>query len=400
MMEGYTAAAAPRAADPVISSRLLLLVTVACGFGAANLYYSQPLAGPISSAMGLAPQATGLIVTLTQIGYGVGLVLIVPLSDLIENRGLVLVGLAVLVLALLGMALSTQALALLTAALFMGLGSVVVQVLIPYVAHMTPEATRGRVVGKIMGGTALGVMVARPVASLLADALSWRAVFLLSACIMSALALPLCRALPRRVPAMGLSYAGLLASMTELVSSTPLLRRRALYQALLGGAFSLFWTTTPLLLAGPAFHLTQRAIGLYSLAGAAGVVVAPVAGRLADRGYGRSLSATAMLVAAGAYLMVLRINDSSALSLCLLVGAALLLDSGVAANMVLGQRMLFTLGAEIRGRLNGLYVASFFTGCAIGSALGGLAYAQGGWTLAAGAGLTLPVIAWLCLMTE
>jgi predicted MFS family arabinose efflux permease len=242
--------------------------------------------------------------------------------------------------------------------------------------------------------------VARPVASLLADALSWRAVFLLSACIMTALALPLSRALPRRVPAMGLRYAGLLASMTQLASSTPLLRRRALYQALLGGAFSLFWTTTPLLLAGPAFHLTQRAIGLYSLAGAAGIVVAPVAGRLADRGHGRSMSAKAMLVAAGAYLMVLRVNDGSALSLCRLVGAALLLDSGVAANMVLGQRMLFTLGAEIRGRLNGLYVASFFMGGAIGSALGALAYAHGGWTLAARAGLTLPIIAWLCLLAE
>jgi predicted MFS family arabinose efflux permease len=395
-----TAVAAPQAASPRISGWLMSLITVACAFSAANLYYSQPLAGPIASALGLAPQVAGLIVTLTQIGYGAGLVLLVPLLDLIENRRLILLALALLVLALLGTVLSAQAPAFLAAALLMGLGAVVTQVLIPYVAHMTPEAVRGRVTGQIMSGVALGVMLARPVASLLADCLSWRAVFLLSACIMSALALPLRQALPRRVPAAGLSYAALLASMIRLASDTPLLRRRTLYQALLGGAFSLFWTTTPLLLAGPAFHLSQRGIGLFSLAGAGGIVAAPVAGRLADRGHGRSLTAAAMLAAAAAFLLVLRAEDGSLLSLCLLITAALLVDSSAAAGMVLGQRMLFTLGAEVRGRLNGLYAASFFTGGALGSALGGLVYAQAGWTFAACVGVTLPVIAGLRVRAE
>jgi predicted MFS family arabinose efflux permease len=216
------------------------LLAAACGLIAANLYYAQPLAGPISVALGLSPRATGLIVTLTQVGYGAGLLLIVPLSDLFENRRLALILLGVSALALLAAALSTHAVLFLVAAFFIGFGSVVAQVLIPLAAHLSPEALRGRIIGTVMSGLLLGIMLSRPVASFVAALASWHAVFFIAAAAMTVLALVLGHTLPQRFPTSKLRYGELIVSMGKMAATTPVLRRRSFYQAALGAAFSLF----------------------------------------------------------------------------------------------------------------------------------------------------------------
>ena len=383
-----------------LSPWLTFLLAASAGLLAANLYYAQPLAGPISQALGLSPQATGLIVTLTQIGYGAGLLLIVPLGDLLENRRLTITMIGLSALALLGAALAPNAVVFLAAALLIGFGTVALQVLVPFAAHIAPEASRGRVVGNVMSGLMLGIMLARPAASFIAQLLSWHAVFFISAGIMVVLALVLSQALPYRMPDSRLRYTQLIGSMGHLIATTPVLRRRALYHAALGSAFSLFWTTSPLLLAGPVFHLSQGGIALFALAGVAGAIAAPIAGRVADRGWTYPATALAMVAVIIAFLMTHFAPEGSTLALGIFVAAAILLDFGVTANMALGQRMIFSLGAEFRGRLNGLYTAAFFVGGAVGSALGGWAYAQGGWNLTAWVGFALPIAALLYFLTE
>lgn len=383
-----------------ISAGMTFLLAAACGLIVANIYYAQPLAGPIGASLGLSPEATGLIVTLTQIGYGAGLLFIVPLGDLVENRGLVLALVGLSAAALLGAALSTSSAAFLAAALFIGLGSVAVQVLVPYAAHMAPEAMRGRVVGNVMSGLLLGIMFARPVASFITQISSWHMVFYLSAGAMVILGFVLRRALPRRVPATRLRYGGLLISMAELALATPVLRRRALYQAGLFGAFSLFWTTAPLQLAGPAFNLSQGGIALFALAGVAGAVAAPLAGRAADRGWTTAGTALAMVIVAAAFLLGRIGTEGSPFALGCLVVAGILVDFGVAANLAFGQRAIFVLGAEYRSRLNGLFMATFFMGGAAGSAVGGWAFARGGWALASWVGFILPMLALAYFATE
>jgi predicted MFS family arabinose efflux permease len=386
--------------ERTLSPWLTFLLASACGLIAANLYYAQPLAGPISASLGLSPEKTGLIVTLTQIGFTAGLLLIVPLGDLIENRRLVLVTMGVATIGLLGAALSPSAVEFLAAALFIGLGSVAVQVLVPYAAHMAPVAVRGRVVGNVMSGLMLGIMLARPVASFITQVSSWHTVFFLSAGAMVVLGLVLSRALPQRVPKSTISYGALLVSMARLAATTPILQRRALYQTCLFAAFSLFWTTTPLLLAGPAFHLTQGGIALFALAGVAGAIATPIAGRLADRGLSRLATAFAMLCSAAAFLITHIAPEGSTLALSLLVAAAVLVDFGMSANMAVGQRAIFTLSADLRSRLNGLYMATFFIGGAIGSAAGGWAYAHGGWMLTSCVGIAFPIAALAYFLTE
>ncbi len=376
-----------------------LLLAMACGLIAANIYYAQPLVGPISAALQLSPRAAGLIATMAQVGYGVGLLLVVPLCDLVENRRLVFLILCVAVLALLSAAVSTSAAAFLAAAALIGLGSVAVQILVPYAAHLAPDASRGRVVGNVMSGLMLGIMLARPAASLVTEALSWRAVFVISSALMAGLAVVLRVALPRRQPAPGLSYGSLLASMARLVRHTPILRRRALYQACLFGAFSLFWTAVPLQLAS-RYHLSQNGIALFALVGVTGAIAAPLAGRMADRGWSKPVTALAMSSVGAALLLGLLGSSASGPGLLILAATAILLDFGVAANGVLGQRAIYALDAAARGRLNGLYMATFFGGGAIGSALGGWSYAEGGWPLTMATGLLLPVIALAYFLTE
>jgi predicted MFS family arabinose efflux permease len=386
-------------AAPVMPNWLMLLVAASCGLIVANIYYAQPLVGLISQAVGLRPEAAGLIVTLTQIGYGAGLLFVVPMGDLFENRRLVLCLLGLLTVALVAAATVARPAAFLACSLMIGFTAVAVQVLVPYASHMAPEAMRGRVVGNVMSGLLFGIMLARPVSSMITHLWKWQAVYILSAVVMLALGVVLRVWMPARQPHGKTGYAALLASLGGIITRHEVLRRRALYQAGMFGSFSVFWTVTPLYLAN-AFGLTQRGIALFALVGVAGAVAAPIAGRLADRGRTGPASTICMLAAVAAFAMTLAAPAGSMLGLGLLVAAAVLLDFGVAGNLVLGQRAIFTIGAELRSRVNGLYMATFFLGGAAGSAVGAWSYARFGWTGAALVGTSLPAAALLYFMTE
>ena len=376
-----------------------LLLAIACGVIVANLYYTQPLIGLISTDTNLSPASAGLIVTVTQVGYVVGLLFIVPLSDLIENRRLVVSALVIVICALVAAPLAHNALFFLVAAMFIGLGSVAAQILVPYAAHLATEDRRGQVVGNIMSGLLLGIMLARPIASFITDLWGWQAVFALSAVITTILTVLLAFVLPERKPTPTMNYGELIGSLWLLFKTKSILRRRAFYQACLFGAFSLFWTVVPLWLTNH-FHLSQQGIALFALAGVSGAIAAPIAGRLADRGWTRVLTGSAIVVAAVSFLLPLIVQDDSAIALAILVVAAILLDMAVSGNLVLGQRAIYSLGNEIRGRLNGVFMAVFFIGGAIGSSLGGWAYASGGWMLASMLGLSMPIAALLYYFTE
>jgi predicted MFS family arabinose efflux permease len=379
---------------------MVLLLAIAAGAIVANLYYAQTLVGPIARATGLATESAGLIVTLTQIGYTLGLLFIVPLGDLLENRRLIVSGLVFTAVALLAAAFSTSAWAFLAAALAIGLGSVAAQVLVPFAAHLSKEATRGQSVGKVVSGLLLGIMLARPAASLIADHTSWHVVFGGAAVLMAVLAAVLRAKLPARVPTSSLPYGKLLGSLWHLFAQTPVLRRRAVYHAALFGSFSLFWTVTPIVLAGPQFHLSQTGIAIFALVGMAGAVASPIAGKLADGGHTLVATAAALVMAIVSFALPMFTPQSPTVALGLLVAASIVLDMSVAANLVLGQRAIFSLGAEVRSRLNGLYFAAFFVGGASGSALGGWVHALYGWHAALVTGLAFPGLALLYWVTE
>lgn len=382
--------------DPItkkhIPAWLMALLAASCGLIVANLYYAQPLVGPISKALGLSTGFSGLIVTVTQIGYVIGLLFIVPLSDLVENRRLAVTILGLAVCALLVAGLTRQAGVFLAAAFLIGVGSVVAQVLVPYAAHLSSKEEQGRTVGTVMSGLLLGIMFARPVSSFLAGLFQWNVIFLLSAAVMLALMVLLSRFLPKRVPVKALPYRAMVASLWPLFRSTPVLRRRALYQACLFCSFSLFWTVAPLWLA-KHFGLSQTGIALFALVGVGGAVASPIAGRLADKGWSGKLTTLAFVAAACAFALTHLFQSAPGLALVIFCIAGVLLDMSVSGNLVLGQQAIYALGEQARGRMNGIFMAVFFAGGAVGSAVGGWLFAQGGWMAASVFGMAMPVVA-------
>jgi predicted MFS family arabinose efflux permease len=388
-------------AEKSLSRGFVLLMAVAVGMVAANLYYTQPVVALIAASLNLAPKASGLIVTLTQLGYGFGVLFLVPLGDLIENKKLILSVLGFLVISLLGLGLSQDLGTYLAAAFAVGLCSSSVQIIVPYVAHLVPDASRGRVVGSLMSGLMMGIMLSRPVASLLTDLFSWHSVFYVSAAMMLLLALSLTRALPDRKPDdHGLHYFALIASMPQLLFKTRVLYRRALYQGFMFGGFCLFWTTVPLYLSGPQFQFSQKEIAVFALAGIAGAVAAPFAGRAADKGKSQWATGLAMVSSCLAFLLMKSDSWGTTATLAFLVLGANLLDGGVSSNLVLGQRAIFVLDAKNRSRMNGLYIATIFVGGALGSSIGVWSYNVGGWAMASWIGFAFPMCALIYFVTE
>jgi predicted MFS family arabinose efflux permease len=376
------------------------LFGTACGIVVANLYYTQPLAGLVSAALGLPKQNAGLLTTLPLIGYGAGLLTVVPLADLMENRRLVLWLVALEALCLLSISVAAQPTVFLTLGFFIGVTAAVVQVLVPYSTYLVPEEERGRTLGQVVSGLMLGIMLSRPVSSMIADLAGWRTVYRFSAATMGLVFFAALAILPRRRPAPNLTYAALLGSLGRLFVTTETLRRRALYHTCIFGSFSAFWTALPLWLTGPEFHLSQRGVAWIALAGVAGAIAPPFAARAAEKGLARAGTIAAMLLASCGFLLSDLATDASKLSLAIVVAVAIMIDFATSANLVFGQRAIFLLNAELRGRLNGLYLATFFAGGALSAAVSGWIYAHFGWRGVTVFGTSLPLLGMLYVLTE
>jgi predicted MFS family arabinose efflux permease len=371
----------------------MLVLAFACGASVANLYYAQPLLGLIRSSFGISGGTAALVVTVTQVGYAAGLALLLPLGDLLENRKLASRTLLVTAVALAAAATAPGFGIFLVAAALVGVTSVVAQVLVPLAAHLAPAGSQGKYVGQVMSGLLLGIMLARSVASLAAAAWGWRSIYVISAVIMVIMALVLAWLLPRRQPQHSATYPQLVASTLAVARAEPVLRRRALAQALMFGAFTAFWTAVAFELTGQ-HHLSQTGIALFALVGAAGAAAAPVAGRLGDRGYGRP----ARGIAAALGVVALLLADIGSGSLALLAVAAVLLDFAVQSNQVFSVRDIYALRPDARARINSVYMTSIFAGGAASSAVTGVVQQHWGWngvTLFAAALAALAELVWL-----
>ena len=376
-------------ASATMTRGMVLLFAFCCGAIVANIYYAQPIIELIAPDLGLSSALASLIVSLTQIGYALGLFFLVPLGDLLENRRLMICTTLVAIASLLGAAFIQQPNAFLLVSLLIGFSSVSVQILIPLAAHLAPEETRGRVVGGIMGGLLLGILLARPVSSVVADHFGWRAMFIAAALLMAAISLVLMLTIPKRQPAHSATYGQLLHSLGNLLRQQPVLRQRAFYQGCLFATFSLFWTAAPLELARQ-HGLSQSQIAIFALVGAIGAIAAPISGRLADAGHTRIASLLAMLLAALSFIPSLVHPAYSVIGMAV---TGVVLDFCVQMNMVLGQRAVYALDAHSRSRLNALYMTSIFIGGALGSPVASAVYEHGGWLGIVLVGSAFPLLA-------
>jgi predicted MFS family arabinose efflux permease len=378
-----------------ISRGLVLVMATATGVTVAKMYFAQPLLPAIRSSLHLGATVAGLLVTVSQIGYAIGLIFLLPLGDLLERRRLICGLSAVCAVALLALAFSPDAPWLLVASLAVGGLSALAQILVPFAAGMAADHERGRVVGMVMTGLLLGILLARTVAGLVAAAGGWRAIYVVAAVLMAVQAVALREALPRSTPAVSLPYRKLLRSVVSVARQEPVLRHRALLGCLTFGAFSVLWTSLAFLLAGAPYHYGSAVIGLFGLVGAAGALAATMAGRLADRGHA---AASTRVTAALLLLCWLPMWFGHRSVVALIVGI-LVLDFATQGMQVTNQSLIYRLNPQARSRINSAYMTVYFAGGAAGSALSAVSYDKSGWAgvcwVGAGFGVAVLVAALL-----
>jgi predicted MFS family arabinose efflux permease len=359
-----------------VSRRLVLLLAVTCGAAVANLYYAQPLLHTLAQTFSVSDSTAGLLVTASQIGYAIGLAFLVPLGDLLERRRLIV---AVLLVCAVGQGVAAAAPEFGVFALavgVVGISSAVAQIIVPMSSSLAAEHERGRVVGTVMSGLLIGILSARTASGILAGLLGWRAVFVIAAGVMVVLAATLRWTLPKVPATESLPYRSLLRSVGRLVVQEPVLRQRMAVGAAVMGCFSALWTSIAFLLSGPPYNYGNTAIGLFGLAGIAGAAIAPVAGRLADRGKGKLATSAGLLILLASWGLLLLGGHS----VVLLVAGIVALDLGAQGVHISNQHAIYALSTDARSRITTAYMLAYFAGAAAMSAAASILYGSDGWT--------------------
>lgn len=372
------------AETPALSAQLVLLLAAGAALGVAPIYYSQPMLGVLSADMGAPAGTVGLVPTLTQLGYALGILLLAPLGDRFDRRRVILVKASALVVALLASAAAPSIGMLLAASLATGVAATMAQDIVPAAATLAPAAHRGKVVGTVMTGLLTGILLSRVVSGLVAAHAGWRAMYALAAVSVFLVGVASWRGLPRFTPTTRMAYGTLLGSLGELWRRHGALRRAALAQGLIAVGFSAFWSTLAMMLHNAPFHLGSAAAGSFGLAGAAGALAAPLAGRLADRRgpelvtrLGASLAMVSFAAMALAPMM------SPRAQLVLLAVCAVGFDLGFQVMLIAHQTIIYGIDPGARSRLNAVLFVGMFIGMSAGAGIGSMLLARWGWSAVA-----------------
>lgn len=355
-------------------SALNFAMASAAGIAVANIYYSQPMLGIMERD--LPGAITSLVPTATQLGYALGLFLLVPLGDLIERKRLIVLQFMGLAVALAIAAVASGAAMVLGASLLVGVLSTVAQQIVPLAAHLSTPARRGATVGTVMAGLLCGILLSRTLAGFVATHDGWRAMLWLGVPMAVGAGAIMAALLPKSEPTGDMRYGQLIYSLGGLWTEFRALRKAAITQALLFAGFSAFWTILALRLQQPAFSLGADAAGLFGIVGAVGVLAAPIAGRIADR------RGPKPVILMGTILTLLAWVVFGALgSIAGLIVGVILLDFGVQSALVSNQHIVYALRPEARARLNTIFMGAMFMGGALGSGFATLAWSTGGWII-------------------
>ncbi|MEV4412657.1 MFS transporter [Catellatospora sp. NPDC049609] len=374
---------------PVMGRGLTFLFALAAGAAVGNLYWAQPLLDFIAADLHTSTATAGWLITVTQLGYATGILLLVPLGDVTDRRRFVPVMMLCAAAALLLCAVAPSMPVLLLAVTAVGATTVSGQLLTPLAGDLAGDGDRGRVVGVVVSGILTGILASRTISGLVADVAGWRAIYALAAAVAVVLACLLHRAIPPQQPKARMRYPALLASVASAVRRERTVRWTLVLAATGFAAFTLFWTPLTFLLSGPPFGYPVSVIGLFGLAGLAGAVAAQRAGRLHDRGWSVPATGAAWALA----LVMFAVAAAAGRSVVLLVVVAVVLDIALQAQAILNQTRVFAVSGQERSRLNTAYVTGTFLGGALGSGAATVLWSLGGWTAVTVAGMILSCFA-------
>ena len=372
-----------------LSKRMIALFAIGAGMAVANLYYIQPLIIMMGHSVHATVKHMGLVATMTQTGYAIGLILVVPLGDVLPRKPM-MIGLSFFTaVALIGEAFSHAFISLVLFSFFIGALTVVPQIIIPLVADLSIPEKRGQAIGLVMGGLLLGVLLARTVSGTVGALLGWRAMYLIAAGLMLILAVIFIFTIPGISPTKSMTVFDLVRSLLAIAKKHRVLRHSALIGAMLFGAFSSLWTVLAYRLDSPPYHFNSAIVGLFGLVGAAGVLAAPVTGRVSDKRGPRFMVGLGILCTLVAYIALLSLSAN----LIFFIMAIVIMDFGTQASQIANQTRIYALDASARNRINSVYMVTYFFGGAIGSALGSYCYSLVGWYGAMAVSIAMVLIA-------
>ncbi|MWV48847.1 MFS transporter [Rathayibacter sp. VKM Ac-2803] len=376
-----------------MSRGLTLLFAVAASAAVGNLYWAQPLLGILGEDFSVSTASTGLIVTVTQVGYALGVFLLLPLGDTVNRRRFI-PGLMVLTAALLLATAAAPTYPVLLGSLgLIGFSAVAGQVLIPLAGDLARDDERGRVLGTVAAGIMIGLLVARALSGVVAEHFGWRAVFVMAAVIMLVVAAVLAPRLPRLEARPSVPYGRLLLSVLRTITGTRAVQVTMLIGASAMCVFTMFWTGMTFLLSSPAFGYSVSLIGAVSLVGVVGALAAQRVGRLFDRG----LFVPALGIGLAITFAGLAVSALGSTSIVVLIIGAIVFGLGLQSVQILAQTRMVSIDPSARSRLNTAFIGGNFVGGAVGSALAGAFWQLGGWVavmLAALAVIALALLVW------
>lgn len=358
-----------------LSKSLIFLMASACGIVAANLYYAQPLLSDIARTFHVGQGTIGLMPMLMQIGYSLGMLLILPLGDIKRRRPLIVIMLILSSVALFLIFSSINLIMLLVSAFTLGFTNVTPHIVVAFAAQLSNHNERGKTVGSVMSGLLIGILISRTFSGIVGAAFGWRIVFIIAVAVILFLALLMRLLLPDSQPTSDIKYSKLLLSMWHLIKTEPVLRQASITGALMFATFNIFWTTLIFLLESPVYRLGAEAAGLFGILGVAGALASPIVGKIADKKGTWMVLTLAMAASAISYICF----GLFGMQLWGLIIGVILLDIGTQSGQISNQTRIYALNGEARNRINTVFMVSYFLGGSTGSVLGTYSFAHYGW---------------------
>lgn len=373
----------------VLTKSLILLMAIACGVCVANLYYVQPLESQIVHTFNISQNLGGLAATVTQVGYALGLLFLVPLGDMSERKSLILRMLGLIIIFLIFTSFSPNYPLMLISMFIVGLTTIVPQIILPYAAHLAPVGEQGKIIGYIMSGLLIGILLSRTFSGILGSIFNWRIVYILAALLIAILFVFISKFFPKEEPTEKIFYTKILKSIPELVKNQPTLRESALNGFFLFGSFSIFWTSLIFLLETPIYNMGTKQAGLFGLLGIAGILIAPLVGKICDKKSPKFAVGIATVLSTVAYICFFIFGYN----LYGLILGVIILDLGTQCGQVSNQARVQNLGDKTRSRNNTIFMFSYFVGGASGSFLGTLCWQYFRWYGVCTIGLIFQILA-------
>lgn len=358
-----------------LPASILWTLAIVAGISVANLYYNQPLLNMIRHELGVSEFKTNLIAMVTQIGYAIGLLFIVPLGDLYQRKKIILTNFILLIFSLLTIALAQDINLILIASFVTGVCSMIPQIFIPIASQFSRPENKGRNVGIVISGLLTGILASRVVSGFIGELFGWREMYFIAAGMMLVCAIIVLKVLPDIQPNFKGKYSGLMKSLLTLLKEFPQLGIYSVRAALNFGSFLAMWSCLAFKMGQAPFFANSNVIGLLGLCGIAGALTASFVGKYVKRVGVRRFN----FIGCGLILLAWLLLFTGENIYIGIIAGIIIIDIGMQCIQLSNQTSVFYLCPQASNRINTIFMTTYFIGGSLGTFLAGTFWHWYGW---------------------